>query len=534
MVKQCEKYFRAHRHILVTLMLLSIFNTAVSIFSPYITGNIITDISSGQSLSPILDKCKVLLLLFLLSQIMGVFSSILKLKIELSMGKEFNCDVIFHIQDLPYTYIQQQNLSALNQSVNQDTNTIIAFCIDLVLTVTTKILNILCILFLCFSSNVEMSLIIVISSILYTILYLFLKKKLYVTRRNLRICESNFFAKLFEQLEFIYFIKTNSIQSSFRKRVDDSFAEFSSAKIKDSYLQYLISILQGSISLFSQLLLLIVGAQCVYNGKITIGLLLTFSTYFSQVQSGILYFLNLGSSYQNARVSSQRIHDILSKSKESSGSETFSPPLSISCKNLSFAFSDENCFLYENLTFSLCPGKIYGLSGKNGAGKTTFINILLGLYNDIIPRGMISFDGIDIHDIDLHWLREKISYVSQESTIVPSTYQDNLLLFLPEGDFQSNVHIDKIPHFLKIKALNLSDLIVPSSLSGGEARKICLLRSFLKNSDFLILDEPDASLDQESCLQLVTYLQQLKSQKIILLVSHNPIFVNCCDEVIRL
>lgn len=534
MIKQCEKYFRAHRHTLVILILLSIFNTAVSTISPYITGNIITDISSGHSLSPILDKCKVLLLLFLLSQTMGVICSILKLKIELSMGKEFNCDVIFHIQDLPYTYIQQQNLSALNQSVNQDTNTIIAFCIDLALNVTTKILNVLCILFLCFSLNIEMSLIIVISSILYTLLYLFLKKKLYVTRKIFRICESNFFAKLFEQLEFIYFIKTNSIQSTFRKRVDDSFSEFSSAKVNDSYLQYLISILQGSISLFSQLLLLTVGAQCVYNGKITIGLLITFSTYFSQVQSGILYFLNLGSSYQNTRVSSQRIYDILSKSKESSGHKMFSPPLSISCKKLSFAFSDEKRLLYENLSFSLQPGKIYGLAGKNGAGKTTFINILLGLYNDVIPRNVISFNGIDIHDIDLHWLREKISYVSQESTIVPATYRDNLLLFLPEGDFPSKLNIDKIISLLNVKKLSLSDFIVPSSLSGGEARTLCLLRSFLKNSDFLILDEPDASLDQESCSQLVKYLQQIKFQKIILLVSHNPVFLNCCDEVIRL
>lgn len=356
---------------------------------------------------------------------------------------------------------------------------------------------------------------------------------MYATRKNLRICESNFFAKLFEQLEFIYFIKTNSIESSFRKRVDDSFAKFTSAKVNDSYLQYLISVLQSSISLLSQLILLIVGAQCVYNDKITIGLLITFSTYFSQVQNGILYFLNLGSSYQNARVSSQRIHDILSKSKEPSGHKKFSPPLSVSCKNLSFTFSDENRFLYENVSFSLQPGKIYGLSGKNGAGKTTFINILLGLYNDIIPRDMISFNGIDIHDIDIHWLREKISYVSQESTIVPATYQDNLL-FLPEGNFPSKINADRIIHLLNAKTLNPSDFIASSSLSGGEARKICLLRSFLKDSDFLILDEPDASLDQESCLQLVKHLQQLKSKKTILLVSHNPIFVNCCDEIICL
>lgn len=280
----------------------------------YITGNIITDISSGHSLFPILHKCKVLLLLFLLSHAMGVFSSVLKLKIELSMGKEFNCDVIFHTRSPLLLYPKSKPFCA-ESSRQPRYEYYHCFCIDLVLTVTTKILNVLCVLFLCFSLNIEMSLIIVISSILYTLLYLVLKKKLYATRKNLRICESNFFAKLFEQLEFIYFIKTNSIESSFRKRVDDSFAKFTSAKVNDSYLQYLISVLQSSISLLSQLILLIVGAQCVYNDKITIGLLITFSTYFSQVQNGILYFLNLGSSYQNARVSSQRIHDILSKVK---------------------------------------------------------------------------------------------------------------------------------------------------------------------------------------------------------------------------
>ena len=153
--------------------------------------------------------------------------------------------------------------------------------------------------------------------------------------------------------------------------------------------------------------------------------------------------------------------------------------------------------------------------------------------DSIIPRDMISFNGIDIHDIDIHWLREKISYVSQESTIVPATYQDNLL-FLPEGNFPSKINADRIIHLLNAKTLNPSDFIASSSLSGGEARKICLLRSFLKDSDFLILDEPDASLDQESCLQLVKHLQQLKSKKTILLVSHNPIFVNCCDEIICL
>ncbi len=78
-------------------------------------------------------------------------------------------------------------------------------------------------------------------------------------------------------------------------------------------------------------------------------------------------------------------------------------------------------FRFNPVKFMACPERTV-------LEKQPF-NILLGLYNDIIPRDMISFNGIDIHDIDIHWLREKISYVSQESTIVPATYQDNLSFF---------------------------------------------------------------------------------------------------------
>ena len=533
MIKQCEKYFRAHRHTLVILILLSIFNTAVSTISPYITGNIITDISSGHSLSPILDKCKVLLLLFLLSQTMGVICSILKLKIELSMGKEFNCDVIFHIQDLPYTYIQQQNLSALNQSVNQDTNTIIAFCIDLTLNVTTKILNVLCILFLCFSLNIEMSLIIVISSILYTLLYLFLKKKLYVTRKNFRICESNFFAKLFEQLEFIYFIKTNSIQSTFRKRVDDSFSEFSSAKVNDSYLQYLISILQGSISLFSQLLLLTVGAQCVYNGKITIGLLITFSTYFSQVQSGILYFLNLGSSYQNTRVSSQRIYDILSKSKESSGHKMFSPPLSISCKKLSFAFSDEKRLLYENLSFSLQPGKIYGLAGKNGAGKTTFINLLMRFYD--VTGGTISIDGHPINEISRHSLRNSFGMVLQDTWIKNGTVRENINIGKPDATDGEIIEAAKRSHsweFIRRLPNGLDTRLKEDSLSQGEKQLLCITRVMLCLPPMLILDEATSSIDTRTELQIQEAFERMMEGRTSFIVAHRLSTIRNADLIL--
>ena len=131
---------------------------------------------------------------------------------------------------------------------------------------------------------------------------------------------------------------------------------------------------------------------------------------------------------------------------------------SIICQNLSFSFSDHSPLLLNSLNFELKVDNIYGVLAENGKGKTTLLNILLGLYNERLPKGHIYFNHIDIKDIDTSFLRKNnITYLSQTNAIIPGTYKENVTILLP---YQKGIDGKKI-HLLS-KLLNITCLLYTS------------------------------------------------------------------------
>lgn len=535
MFSQCKKYFTKHRGAIVVILIASLINAALGTVSPYITGSIVTRISNRYPPQAIFVGCCVLLAIYLVSQVIGFVVGLIRIKTEICMGEEFNSDVIFYVQDLPYAFIQKQNITVLNQAINQDTNTVIAYCLDTLLSVLTRVVSLFVLLVLCFSISPRMTFVIALSALAYIAIFLKMKRPIFNARKEFRASESIFFSKLFEQLEHIYFIKTNSIEANFRKRLTYSFDNYLKIRMKDNMIQAALSGWQGITSIIFQVVMLLMGATLVYNGKLEVGFLLTFSSYFSQLQGSVQYFLSLGASYQNAKVSQKRIHDILSNPVESTGKERIDVIFSIEVNHLSFLFPDRDQKLYSDLSFTMRRGRIYCLAGDNGKGKTTLINILLGLYNDQIPSGAIAINNTDIKEIDMKWLRKKrIAYLSQENVILQDTYADNLSLLSGTEVGLEKETLFELCRLLNSKDINEQDRISLDTLSGGEARKVCILRTLLKDCGILILDEPDSSLDEKSIIALMDYVADNKEEKITIVVSHNMNVMKRCDEVIQL
>ena len=121
MFSQCKKYFTKHRGAIVVILIASLINAALGTVSPYITGSIVTRISNRYPPQAIFVGCCVLLAIYLVSQVIGFVVGLIRIKTEICMGEEFNSDVIFYVQDLPYAFIQKQNITVLNQAINQDT-----------------------------------------------------------------------------------------------------------------------------------------------------------------------------------------------------------------------------------------------------------------------------------------------------------------------------------------------------------------------------------------------------------------------------
>lgn len=186
--------------------------------------------------------------------------------------------------------------------------------------------------------------------------------------------------------------------------------------------------------------------------------------------------------------------------------------------------------LIDNFSY-LFTNKLYQIKGPSGCGKTTLLNILLGL--DTKFQGNIKIMGTDIRTIPRDWLLRSIyAYIPQEFELIESlTVFENLTLF---ANFQTKDDVSKkVNYYLNIFTLEKKKDVKIYNLSGGEKKRVSIIRALLKDSKILIADEPFAGLDQQ--YQGITYkiFKEISKEKPVIIVNHDDIVGDSYyDEII--
>lgn len=208
-------------------------------------------------------------------------------------------------------------------------------------------------------------------------------------------------------------------------------------------------------------------------------------------------------------------------------------------KNVSFSYegNQNKKRIFSDLNLSLKFGQIYGLMGKNGSGKSTFADLIIGLLKP--QMGEINLNGKNIQSFGENWTHS-ISYLSQNYFLFNDTIKNNITL-----QNKNNKILLKEKYFEALKASNLvneiskfensDDTLLNSSginLSGGQKQRIAIARLIYKNSNIIILDEPTASLDEVSSKTIIEMLSKVKRDKLILIISHSKDVLKQCDKTI--
>ncbi len=210
---------------------------------------------------------------------------------------------------------------------------------------------------------------------------------------------------------------------------------------------------------------------------------------------------------------------------------------SIKLKNLSFKYENSEITLNQiNSEFN--KGQIIGIIGKNGTGKSTLINIIMGLIK--INPNMIFIDDKNISLQNINWFN-KISYVSNQSFLLDTNIENNIA-FEIEGTridqkrLKESIELLGYNEFLKEFPEGLKTNIGQNGakISSGQKQKICLARAFYFNSEILIFDEATNSIDEVSEKNFFKKLSDIKKEKIIFIVSHDSKNLSLCDQIISL
>ncbi len=205
----------------------------------------------------------------------------------------------------------------------------------------------------------------------------------------------------------------------------------------------------------------------------------------------------------------------------------------INVYNLSFSY-DSKTNLLNNINLSIKKGYPLLISGQSGVGKSTLIQILLGLKK--YSNGTIKYDSVELKDIDIDYLRETVSYLPQNPNLFNRTIIENIGY---SGQISNDQVLDKIknePLFDIIKNVDINKKIgtLGSQLSGGQKQVVVLFRELLSNKPIIFMDEPTSSIDKNYLNHAINLIKRMAKEKTVIIVTHQAEIKKHFNNIIEL
>ena len=210
----------------------------------------------------------------------------------------------------------------------------------------------------------------------------------------------------------------------------------------------------------------------------------------------------------------------------------------INLKDVSFAYPNSEELVIKNLNLSIKKNSFVTFFGKSGSGKSTIVDLILGLF--IPEKGKILIDGIDLSKNIRSW-QKNVGYVPQNIQLIDDTLKNNVAFGIDEKKInETEVHRAlkeaRLENFINELPLGLETNLGErgSRLSGGQKQRIGIARALYLNPSLLVLDEPTSALDSETTIEFIKYLNTLSNKKTIILISHNEAIIDLCDNVFKI
>ncbi len=531
-----NKYFKSENKLLILLCLFVLCAAVVQSFSPYIYGKLIDLVASGNIIRlkfNLITYLLILLFITLFGSLENYYGIIVTTRISNNIRRKF----FYHIFSMKCECIDKYTIGELLSRFEGDISIIVNFYINVITSIFMIILNIIISLVFMYKTSIYLSLISMFFIAMPYIINLVFKNKLKILYDNLRRNVDKYTNYLNEALLNIKNIKIfqseEYISSDFNKHLKNYYAVF-----KDqNKLNTIITILKDIINNFFSVLLLYISASLISFGKLTIGSLISFSSYLSKLNGAINALLTLDLGKQSLYVSLERIMSIEKEDIEINDGYIYNNQLDVMnfiIKDIKFSYGSDN--ILKNISFECNSAGLYSIVGRNGCGKSTLFKLFERLYE--YDEGDIFINSISIKQMPINKLRYYFSYMQKEPFILNDTIINNIKM---GNDTQFDLIVDickKVrihDYIISLKSQYNSILGVGGiSLSSGQKQKLCLARVLLRNTPILLLDEVTSDLDGEAEKDIINIIKNLSKNIIIIAISHSTSLVMESDKIILL
>lgn len=429
---------------------------------------------------------------------------------------------------MPMRKYQEQNARNLISRVTNDPSYVNA-AIDDVTTVLTATYSLIGSFIIMWGMNTKLTLallpVIPYIWIVSTIVGHFTQKTQYQVQGRLSLL-TGYFA---ERLPKIRLIKSFGKENYEMQRAETVIEEQFQAEKKRVFVDLYGQPLLQSIRALIIGIVLIYGGILVGRKELRVSQVITFYMYAQLIHNNVLQYGLFWQTVKQARGASAKIADIKEVEEEPvERRQSFEEVViknggDITFENVSFSYTDKMILSTMNMTFQ--EGKVTGLVGPSGGGKSTIFNLLERLFQP--NAGRILMGGIPIDDINLDEWRRSIVSVSQNASLLSGTVRDNILYGVrrevPEEEIWYIAELAAAADFIRDFPEGLDKEVgeVGHKLSRGQRQRIAIARALMLNPDFLLLDEATASLDSQSEHLVNRALDELMKGRTTIMISHD-------------
>lgn len=535
------RYFLPYKKQIILLLFLLLAGSGIQMVFPFLTQALVDKGINGKDLGFITLLLIAQLTLFLSQMMVSFVRSWTLLKVNAKIDIALISDFLMKLMRLPLNFFDTKKTGDIMQRIG-DHSRIKQFLMGSAMNIIFSAFNFVIYAAILGYYHLPILGLFLFGNTFYVLWILFFmryRKTLDTKRFNLAATEKSNIVQLVQGMQEI---KLNNCER--RKRWEWQRIQLKLFKVNVKSLQLDQTQQIGSLffSQITNILITFLAAKTVVEGSMTLGMMMSLTYIIGQVSAPIHDFISFAQTFQDAKISIERLNEVHQKEDEEQHIQKKLAELpldkSIILDHVSFSYSGaKRGYALENVSLVIPAQKVTAIVGSSGSGKTTLIKLIQGFYNPI--EGEILVGDTQLSAINPHLWRSKTGSVMQDGYIFSDSIERNIAVA------DDKVNAERLQHAISVA--NISDYIdsLPlrqytkigndgNGLSHGQRQRILIARAVYKDPEYIFLDEATNALDANNEKVIMDNLSEFYKGKTVLIAAHRLSTVRNADNIIVL
>lgn len=534
------RYLSPHKKALVQLVLGMVIGSILQLIVPFLTQSLVDVGIRDNNLNFITLILVAQLIIFIARLSVDFIRSWLLLHMNIRINISLISDFLVKLMRLPLHFFDTKMIGDIMQRIG-DHSRIESFLTGSSISTLFSFVNFIVFGFVLAYYDLSIFGLFLLGNLLYVIWVLsFMKYRRELDLRRFSQASTEQ-STLYQIITGMQEIKLNNCETQKRWKWERIQVKLFKISVKGLALQQYQQVGSVFFNQTTNILIPYIAARAVVEWNMTLGMMMSLTYIIGQLNSPIEQFIGFARSFQDAKISLERLNEIHQKEDEEETAVdkvSFLPQdHTFTIENLCFSYDGSPDYVLNNVNLTIPRNKITAIVGASGSGKTTLIKLLLGFYTP--NKGNIKVGDVYLKNINPHLWRSVTGSVMQDGFIFSETIAENIAIgeeVIDKERLLKAAQIANIDQFIDSLPLGYNTKIgmEGSGISQGQRQRILIARAVYKNPDFLFFDEATNALDANNEREIMEHLNEFYRGKTVVIVAHRLSTVQNADKIVVL